>query len=74
MQARIDVYEALIRTCRMLRQSSDVERVRAVLDVEDDLAKKLVAAGGSVPPTVAELHPGRSARRPRRNHLVAAGK
>jgi hypothetical protein len=73
MQARIDVYETLIRTCRMLRQSSDVERVRAVLDVEDELAKKLVAAGGTVPPTASELHPGRAVRRARRN-LVAAGK
>lgn len=73
MQPRLDVLEALIRYCRILRQSADVERVRAVLDVEEDLTKKLVAAGGSVPPTATELHPGRSVRRSRRN-LVTAGK
>jgi hypothetical protein len=73
MQARLDVLEALVRYCRILRQSADVERVRAVLDVEEDLSKKLVSAGGTVPPTAAELHPGRAVRRARRN-LVAAGK
>lgn len=63
MQSRLDVLEALVRYCRILRQSADVERVRAVLDVEEDLTKKLVASGGAVPPTATELHPGRARRR-----------
>ena len=67
MQSRIDVLEALIRQCRILRQGADVQRVRAVLDVEEDLTKKLVAAGGAIPLTAAELHPGRARRSARRN-------
>lgn len=61
MQARREVYTELIRHCRLLRNASDVVRVRAVLDVEEELTKLLVACGGEVPP----VHRGLERWKPR---------
>ena len=71
MQSQVDVLIALIRHCRMLRMSSDVGRVRAVLDVEEDLGRRLRAAGGELPDLLPPKRQGRPAKAPKAAEVVA---
>ena len=71
--ARVDVLIALIRECRRLRSCAELDRVRAVLDVEEELGAYLQALGGDVPGLVPSLSRGRGRPKlPPREAEVAA--
>lgn len=49
MQAKAELYGVLIRQCRMMRMSADVDRARAALDVEQEISVLMRQAGVEVP-------------------------
>jgi hypothetical protein len=72
MQAKTQIYGALIRQCRMMRMSPDVEMARAALDVEQELVGVVRAAGLPLPEPAAPVRRRRN-RRSSADAAVTAG-
>lgn len=63
MQAeKSEIYGHLVRQCRMLRMSSDVNRARAALDVEQELGSLMDRLGLPMPESPVPVRSGRRRR------------
>jgi hypothetical protein len=49
MEAKTEIFAALLRSCRMLRMANDVDRARAALDVEQDILGLMHRQGLKLP-------------------------
>jgi hypothetical protein len=70
MQAKAEIYGQLVRQCRVLRMSPDVDRARAALDVEQELVKTMSALGLPLP---EQPMAARRGRRPRQQAALVSG-
>jgi hypothetical protein len=68
MQADVAVYAHLVKQCRMLRMSEDVDKARAALDAEQELVRILGKRGLQLPDGALPV----VRRRNRRSAVTAA--